>query len=64
MEELKEKDQTATLLPSHMFVNLLDMEFSNLLSKVDQSNYDKSVLAQLCFLRKNLMQNIQIGLSK
>jgi hypothetical protein len=49
-EELKEKDQTTTLLPSHLFVNLLDMEFSDLLTKVDESNYVESVLMCLCFL--------------
>jgi hypothetical protein len=34
-EELKEKDRTATLLPSHLFVNLLDTEFSDLLAKIN-----------------------------
>jgi hypothetical protein len=49
-EELKEKDRTATLLPDHLFVNLLDMEFSNLLSKIKESDYDESVLSRLRFL--------------
>jgi hypothetical protein len=49
-EELKEKDRTTTLLPSHLFVNLLDMEFSDLLAKVKDSNYDELVLMCLHFL--------------
>jgi hypothetical protein len=49
-EELKEKDWTTTLLPSHLFVNLLDTEFSNLLTKINNSNYDESVLTRLRFL--------------
>jgi hypothetical protein len=44
------KDQTATLLPGHLFINLLDTEFSNLLTKINDSDYDKSVLTRLCFL--------------
>jgi hypothetical protein len=50
VEELKEKDWTETLLPSHLFVNLLDAEFSDLLTKIDDSNYDESVLTRLHFL--------------
>jgi hypothetical protein len=48
-EELKEKDRTA-ILPSHLFVNLLDTEFSDLLTKNNDSNYDESVLTRLRFL--------------
>ena len=49
-EELKEKDRTETLLPDHLFVNLLDTEFSNLLAKINTSDYDESVLERLRFL--------------
>jgi hypothetical protein len=49
-EELKEKDRTKTLLPDHLFVNLLDTEFPNLLVKINTSDYDKSVLERLRFL--------------
>jgi hypothetical protein len=49
-EELKEKDRTATLLPGHLFVNLLDTEFSNLLTKINDSDYNESVLMRLRFL--------------
>jgi hypothetical protein len=49
-EELKEKDRTKTLLPSHLFINLLDAEFSDLLVKIGDSDYDESVLTRLRFL--------------
>jgi hypothetical protein len=49
-EELKEKDWTATLLPRHLFVNLLDTEFSDLLTKVEDSNYKESVVTRLHIL--------------
>ena len=51
-EELKEKSRIETLLPPHLFVNLLDAEFSLLLKRSNHSEYDPSVLERLRFLEQ------------
>ena len=49
-EEQKEKSRITTLLPNQLFINLLDTEFSELLKKTKETEYDPSVLAKLRFL--------------
>jgi hypothetical protein len=51
MEESKEKDRTEVLLPKHLFVNLLDLEFAKLLSQAAEKEYDPSVLERFKFLQ-------------
>src|SRR5258706_14060370 len=51
-EELKEKDRTETLLPDNLFVRLLDIKFTKLLSK-EETEYDVPVLERLNFLEEH-----------
>ena len=52
-EELKVKLRETTLLPSTLFVNLLDCKIASHIAKTKDSEYDISMLERLNFLTKH-----------
>ena len=49
-EDSIQKNRETTLLPSTLFVNLLEKEFADRLAEITESEYDPTVLERLRFL--------------